>query len=110
MGKRRRSQARQLTFEDTPGGRRHSGGRPGSKESGVPHLRREEVSARVPLHVTTGLVEGLPDLRNAACYEVFWSAFEEGAERAGRRADGEVDPWASTQAADPRRQALELRV
>jgi len=47
------------------------------------------VSARVPLHVTTGLVEGLPDLRNAACYEVFWSAFEQGAERAGRRADGE---------------------
>jgi hypothetical protein len=55
----------------------------------VPHLKRDEVSARVPMHVTTGVVEGLPDLRNAACYEVFWSAFEEGAERVGRRVDGE---------------------
>jgi hypothetical protein len=89
MGKRRRSQARQLTFEDTPQGRKHPGGRPRSKDSGVSHLKRQKVSKNVPMHVTTALVEGLPDLRNAACYEVFWSSFEAGCERPGRRTDGE---------------------
>jgi hypothetical protein len=51
-------------------------------------LRREKVLKNVPMRVTTALVEGLPDLRNAACYEVFWSAFEAGCERPGRRTDG----------------------
>jgi REP element-mobilizing transposase RayT len=88
MGKKRRSQPRQLTFEDTAAGRKHPGGRPKSKDSGVSHLKREVVSKNVPILVTTDVVDGLPSLRTRDSYEVFWSAFEQGSERPGR-GDGE---------------------
>ena len=67
MGKKRRSQPRQLTFEDQIGAKSR-GGRPKSKDSGVSHLKREEVSANVPLHVTSKVISGLPDMRSGAAY------------------------------------------
>jgi len=84
MGKKRCSQPRQLTFEDTPEGRKHPGGRPKGKDSGVPHLKREEVSSKVPMLITSGVVAGLPELRTGACYEVIWRALEKACERPGR--------------------------
>ena len=88
MGKKRRSQARQLTFEDRLG-RKNRGGRPKSKDSGVPHLKRDEVSPNAPLHVTSKIVSGLPDLRTRKGLQVFYEVFEVAKERAGSRADGE---------------------
>ena len=89
MGKRQRSQQRQLTFGAAFGIRAKGGGRKKGKDSGPSHLRREDVDPNTPVHVVMRLVEGLPDLRRVACYEVIWSAFEQGCERAGRREDGE---------------------
>ena len=60
-------------------------GRKKSPDSGVPHLRRGEVSERVPVHATLRIEEDLPDLRNPQVADVFWSAFEAARERAGRR-------------------------
>ena len=88
MGKKRRSQPRQLTFDDQLGAK-NRGGRPKSKDSGVSHLRREEVSANVPLHVTSKVVSGLPDMRRRSCLQVIYEAMEAAKERAGRRKDGE---------------------
>ena len=80
--------SRQLTFAQHLRRKGKKRGRKKSPDSGVSHLRRGEISGDVPVHVTLGVVEGLPDLRSAEAYEVFWSAFEKARERAGRRVDG----------------------
>jgi hypothetical protein len=69
--------------------RRKGGGRKKSKDSGVPHLKREWGSKHVPLHVTAKLADDLPSLRTGPCFRVIEKAFRAGRERPGRRADGE---------------------
>lgn len=89
MGKRKTSsQPVQPTLFDCEK-KKSKAGRPKSPDSGVPHLKREPVNGRTPVHVTAPLCEGLPSARTKECYEVFWTAFCEGRERAGQREDGE---------------------
>ena len=80
--------SRQLTFAQHLRRKGKKRGRKKSPDSGVSHLRRGEIPEDVPVHVTLRIVGGLPDLRSAEVYEVFWSAFEKARERAGRRVDG----------------------
>jgi len=56
-----------------PGGWGHGGWRPGAgrpkdPNAGVPHTPRARVASRFPVHVTVGLVDGLPTLRAKATY------------------------------------------
>ena len=80
---------RQLTFDNAEGVRKYSGGRPKSRDSGVPHLKREAFERLTVAHVTDHLIDGMPQLRKADVYEILWEAFGEGKERAGRLEGGE---------------------
>jgi len=86
----RQKQARveQLTFDRLLGGRRKGGGRKRSPSSGVSHLKRAEVSGRVPLHVTARIKEGLPILRQSQVHKLFLRCFKKARERAGRSTTG----------------------
>jgi REP element-mobilizing transposase RayT len=63
-------------------------GRKKSKSSGASHVRRERVTRHTPVHATTHLVEGLPDLRSLECNAVIFDALMKACKRAGSRADG----------------------
>jgi hypothetical protein len=86
--KRKEVRAQQLTFGRMYGERAKGGGRKKSRESGVSHLKREEINEKTPAHVTARIEEGLPSLRDRGVMRVIWKAFREGRERAGRRKDG----------------------
>jgi putative transposase len=51
----------------------------------VPHLRRAELNARHPLHVTMRVLKGLPSLRGRAAARGLERAFRGGRERFGFR-------------------------
>ena len=74
----------QLTFDDAVRKRRKGAGRKKSPDSGVPHLKRERVTARTPVLITLKLRKGLPFLRRPEEYRVIWKALEEACMRPGR--------------------------
>ena len=70
----------QLTF----GFKRRDGhrvGRPRKADSGVSHLKREELAACFPVHVVLRLQEGLPSLRTKKPYQALRRAFAAGCDR-----------------------------
>jgi len=87
MVNRSRETARQheLEFRSRGGPRRGAGRKPNGPRPGVPHERREELSARNPVHVTVRLRAGLPNLRRDAARAAIERAFRAGAERFGFR-------------------------
>ncbi len=78
----------QRTFGRYWGERKKGAGRKRDPRSGVPHLTREVVASRFPVHVTMKVRGGLPKLRRKACYRVIATAFAKGCERAGRLENG----------------------
>ena len=67
------------------GGRRAGAGRRKSKASGMPHLRRAEVAARHPVHVTLRLAKGCWNLRSHRALGALEPAFHAGRDRFGFR-------------------------
>ena len=74
--------ARQMAFKFKQwGGKRAGAGRkpihdrPGLIRPGVPHLRRPEMKARHPAHVTLRLLRGIPPLRRHATARALTGAF-----------------------------------
>lgn len=67
------------------GGRRAGAGRKRSKDSGVPHLRRAEIAARHPVHITLRLAKGCWNLRSYRALKVLEAAFHAGRARFGFR-------------------------
>ena len=67
------------------GGRRAGAGRKHSSGSGVPHLRRVEVAARHPVHVTLRVRRGCWNLRSHRSLRELESAFHAGRDRFGFR-------------------------
>ena len=67
------------------GGRRAGAGRKKSKASGMPHLRREEVAARHPVHVTLRVARGCWNLRSHRALRALAAAFHAGRDRFGFR-------------------------
>ena len=53
-----------LRLTSTRGGARPGAGRKKSPHSGPPHVRRERLSPRVPVHVTVRFERGLPSMRS----------------------------------------------
>ena len=64
-------------------------GRPRSADSGVWHVRRGEVSSRVPMLVTMKLCAGLPSLRSREESEIFFAALR----RVNRDHDVRIVHW-----------------
>ena len=67
------------------GGKRAGAGRKRSKRSGMPHLRRAELAARNPVHVTLRVGRGCWNLRSFRVLRVLEAAFHAGRERFGFR-------------------------
>ena len=86
--RRREPRAEQLTFDRLLGGRRKGGGRKKSSSSGVSHLKRAEVTGKVPVHVTTRVIEDMPNLRQPGVREACLRCFREARERPGRSTAG----------------------
>ena len=85
MKKKTRVRQREFGFA-TWGGRRPGAGRkPKGEKAGVPHAKREKVSARFPLHVTVQMMKGLPNLRRRESRRELVRAFAAGSERFGFR-------------------------
>ena len=86
---KRKARVRQLTFDRILGGRRKKRrGRKKSPSSGVPHLKRVEITGRVPVHVTTRVVDDMPNLRQPQVREACFRCFREARERPGRSTTG----------------------
>ncbi|GAC1431860.1 MAG: hypothetical protein NVSMB62_28840 [Acidobacteriaceae bacterium] len=75
---------RELNFH-VRGGKREGAGRKRSKSSGMPHLRREEIAARHPVHVTLRAAKGCWNLRSRRALRAVEPAFLAGRERFGFR-------------------------
>ena len=88
MVKKKTARPVQLTFARLLDGLRRRGGRKKSPDSGVPHLKRERITERTPALITIKLLEGLPDLRQGAEYQVIWNAMLAARERPGRSTTG----------------------
>ena len=67
------------------GGKRKGAGRKPSKTSGVPHLRREDLAARHPVHATLRVGKGCWNLRSHRALRALEGAFLAGRERFGFR-------------------------
>ena len=78
--KKKRARQRRFAFA-----REKKKGRRGERRGNVAHRRREPLSSRFPVHVTTRLVEGLPSLRTKAAFAVLRGALESGCDRFGMR-------------------------
>ena len=65
------------------GGARPGAGRPRTGAHSLPHVAREELDRRHPVHVTLRLVSGLPSLRSKRFFGVVEAALRAGASRFG---------------------------
>ena len=74
-----------LNFGPGRGGRRAGAGRKRSEHSRLPHLRRPEVAARHPIHVTLRVARGCWNLRSQRALRVLEGAFHAGRDRFGFR-------------------------
>src|SRR5262245_44604695 len=84
---RRRDRVRQgqLEFRSWGGPRRGAGRKRRGPRPRVPHVPREALADRHPVHVTVRLHAGLPSLRQDAARAEIESAFRGAGERAGFR-------------------------
>ena len=85
--RKRTPRAKQLTFDGFLGGRPKRG-RKKSPSSGVSHLKRAEVTGKMPVHVTTRVMEDMPNLRPPGVRETCGRCFREARERPGRSTTG----------------------
>ena len=67
------------------GGERPGAGRPRTSGETVPHTKRPPLSRHEPVHVTTRLLEGLPNMRTGRTLRVLMRSFADGKERGGFR-------------------------
>lgn len=68
------------------GGRREGAGRkPKGEKAGVPHVRRDELSSRIPVHVTVRVLKGIPNLRSRKAKKVVSFALKIACDRLGMR-------------------------
>jgi REP element-mobilizing transposase RayT len=75
-----------IKFTATWGGRRKGAGRPPKGEAaGVPHLRRETLSPKQPVHVTLRMQRGAWSLRSVRSFSRLYACFAAGRERFGFR-------------------------
>jgi REP element-mobilizing transposase RayT len=84
---RRKTTRTQATLGFTRrGGRRPGAGRkPKGERAGVSHATRAALAARFPVHVTTRLFAGLPNLRSKHAFRHLRDCFFEGCDRFGFR-------------------------
>ena len=75
----------ELTFRTWGGSRAGAGRRRSSARARVPHIERPRHNARIPLHVTLRLREGLPSLRRSLVRSHVLRAICDGGERFGFR-------------------------
>lgn len=78
-------QKNRLPFRSRGGRRPGAGRKPKGARPGVPHRTRAPLASRYPVHVTTRLLAGLPNLRRMAENDVLQRAFALGCERFGMR-------------------------
>jgi len=83
--RRRAVRQHELTFRAWGGSRKGAGRKRASIRPRVPHVERQRLDARTPLHVTLRVREGLPSLRRGLVRSRVLSAFGEGRERFGFR-------------------------
>ncbi|MFN0006607.1 MAG: transposase [Planctomycetota bacterium] len=82
---RRRTQQHELTFRTWGGTRKGAGRKRSSWRPRVPHVERPRHEARIPLHVTLRIHEGLPSLRGNLVRARIHRVFQDGRERLGFR-------------------------
>ncbi len=73
-----------LDFKRWGGVRPGAGRPPNGERAGVPHLRREPVASRHPVHITTRLLD-IQSLRRGPCFRVVRKALSSGCSRDGFR-------------------------
>ena len=83
--RRRSISQHQLAFRTWGGARRGAGRKRSSARARVPHAPRPRHDARIPLHVTLRVRDGLPSLRGHLVRGRIFRAFEDGRERLGLR-------------------------
>src|SRR5262245_4211498 len=81
----RRALQTEFTFRTWGGKRKGAGRKPKGPEALVSHTRRPSFAASHPLHVTLGVVRGLPSLRAERPMRVLRAAFRTAKERFGLR-------------------------
>lgn len=69
----------------TWGGKRPGAGRPAARPGATPHVRREALASRFPVHVTLSVEKTLPSLRSPALFRVVEKALRLGRQRKGFR-------------------------
>ena len=69
----------------TWGGRREGAGRKKVHKGAMNHVRREDFSARHPVHVLVRLLRGLPSLQSKKAYDALFDCFQKGCQREGFR-------------------------
>jgi REP element-mobilizing transposase RayT len=84
-GRTRTSLQLNFAFRTRGGARRGAGRKPTGAKAGVPHVRRPELKARHPVHVTMKVRKGLPNLRHRALASLVLSAFRAARQRLGAR-------------------------
>lgn len=82
---RRRIQQHELTFRSWGGARRGAGRKRTSAHARIPHVERPDHDARIPLHVTLRLRDGLPSLRRNWIHAGILGALDGGRDRLGLR-------------------------
>lgn len=83
--KQRRPKQQFLGFRQWGGKRKGAGRRPMGRKAGVPHVRREGVSPRVPIHVTMRVAPGIWNLQGVAMRKLVLRALGEARQRLGVR-------------------------
>ncbi len=81
----KKEQQSEFAFPQHGGARRGAGRKPSGPLPRVPHVAREEIRARHPVHVTLRVVAGLRNLREGRAHEVLLRALVAGADRNGFR-------------------------
>ena len=76
-GARRKPKIVQHLLEERGrGGPRKGAGRPKKPDSGMPHLKREPLNPRYPVHVTVKFMAGLPSMRAPEPFAVLLRSFD----------------------------------
>ena len=74
-----------LPYRNLGGPRKGAGRKPKGKKAMVSHMARAPLGRSYPVHVTTKLLRGLPNLRTRPTYAVLREQFRKGCERFGFR-------------------------
>jgi REP element-mobilizing transposase RayT len=84
----KRSKQQQFEFRPWGGTRAGAGRKPKADKAGVPHVKRAELAARHPVHVTLKLAPGFECLRKPRVHGVIRNALAAGSARFGLRIVG----------------------